>query len=114
MQREVEIMRYIFIVTILMTSFLCSAGHAQSPAKPNQGEVNKLVPGIQEKMMADKDIMALVYSLQNDPEMQEILNDPAVVKAVSEGDTDALLANPHFIQLLNNPHVREIQQRIVK
>jgi hypothetical protein len=107
-------MRFMFIITILLTSFLGGAVHAQSPVKPNQGEVNKLVPGIQEKMMADKDIMALVYSLQNDPEMQELLNDPAVAKAVSESDTSALLANPHFIQLLNNPRIREIQQRIVK
>ncbi len=107
-------MRYIFVVTLLLTSFLCGAGHAETSTKPKQGEVNNLVPNMQEKMMADKDIMALIYTLQSDPEMQELLNDPAVLKAVSEGDVGTLTANPRFMQLLNNPRVREIQQRMVK
>jgi hypothetical protein len=68
----------------------------------------------QEKMLGDTDIMALILALQNDPEMQMLLNDPAVLNAVASGNINALTGNPRFMQLLNNPRIREIQQRIEK
>jgi hypothetical protein len=34
------------------------------------------------------------------------------MKAVSEGDIPALMANPKFTKLLNNPTVQDIQKKV--
>lgn len=107
-------MRYLFVVTLMLAFFLSGSGYAATASGQQQGVVNSQVQDLQEKMLADKDIMALILALRDDPEMQALLNDPAVVKAISQGDTNALTANPRFMQLLNNPRVREIQQLMEK
>lgn len=64
-----------------------------------------------EKMLSDKEIMVLIQSLQNDPDFKKALEDPAIMKAVSEGDISALTANTQFMKLLNNATVKEIEQK---
>lgn len=70
------------------------------------------VKAIQEKMLSDQEIMALIPTLQNDPEFKKILADPEIMKAVNAGDIDALTANPKFMNLLNNPTVQKIEQKV--
>ncbi|MDD2336228.1 MAG: hypothetical protein PHD01_06600 [Geobacteraceae bacterium] len=77
-------------------------------------EVALQVKTLQEKMLNDADIMALVGALQNDPDMQRLLDDPAAIEAARRGDINALVANPRFMQLLDNPRVREIQRKITQ
>ncbi|MCG6536915.1 MAG: hypothetical protein L7F78_19965, partial [Syntrophales bacterium LBB04] len=67
---------------------------------------------LQEKMLSDKEILALIQSLQNDPDFKKALEDPEIMKAVSEGDISALTANPQFMKLLNNATISEINQKI--
>lgn len=68
--------------------------------------------GLQQRMLNDPGIMALIMSLQNDPEMQALLSDPAVANAVQSGDLSALTSNPKVLQLLNKPQVKEIEQKM--
>jgi hypothetical protein len=70
------------------------------------------VKSLQEKMMSDKEVMALIQSLQNDPEFKKLLEDPELMKAVNAGDVAALTADPRFMKLLSNPTVREIQNKV--
>jgi len=70
------------------------------------------VSALQNKMMNDKEIMSKIESLQNDPEFMKILEDPEVMKAVTSGDTAALMANPQFLKLMNNSTVRDIEQKV--
>ena len=70
------------------------------------------VQSLQHKMMSDQEIMGLIQSLQNDPDLKKLLEDPEIMKAVSEGDIAALTANPRFMKLLENPAVREIQKKL--
>jgi hypothetical protein len=67
---------------------------------------------LQSRMMSDQEIMGLVQSLQNDTEFKKILEDPEIMKAVSEGNVAALMANPKFTKLLNNSTVQEIQKKV--
>ena len=60
------------------------------------------VLALQEKMMGDEEIIAMILSLQNDPEFQAILQDPEIMSAVSSGDINALLSNQNFLKLLEN------------
>jgi hypothetical protein len=56
--------------------------------------------------------MTLIRSMQNDPEMQALLRDPATIGAIQAGDFGSLANNPVFLKLLNNPRVREIEKRM--
>ncbi len=70
------------------------------------------VKSLQGKMMSDQEIMCMIQSLQNDPEFKKIMEDPEIMKAVSEGDVAALTANPRFMKLLDNSTVKDIQKKV--
>jgi hypothetical protein len=91
---------------LVLTGFLCS------PVFAEQGTVSGQTQELQQKMLADDQTMALILSLKDDPEMQVILSDPALVAAVQSGDLTTLTANPRFMKLLDNAKVREIQKRV--
>ena len=102
---------------LLLTALLFIAVHAGAvfagnKATAGNSAVTSQVQALGEKLLNDEGAMALIMTMQNDPEVQALLNDPAVVKAVAAGDIDALVADPRFMQLLNKPQVREIQQRV--
>jgi hypothetical protein len=86
-------------------------GSASQGAGTSQNSGSE-VRSLQNKMMNDQEIMGMIQSLQNDPEFKKLLEDPDVMKAVSEGDIPALMANPKFTKLLNNPTVRDIQKKV--
>ncbi|MFC1821866.1 hypothetical protein ACFL9T_04105 [Thermodesulfobacteriota bacterium] len=69
---------------------------------------------LQQSMMKDPEILKMIFSLQDDPEVQAILKDPAVLEAVSSGDIEALLSNPKILKLLNNPKIQEIGKKALK
>ncbi|MGD9075056.1 MAG: hypothetical protein PVJ69_07580 [Desulfobacteraceae bacterium] len=73
-----------------------------------QGQIQQL----QKRMMSDKEVVEMILSLQNDPDVQKILQDPEIMKAVNAGDMDALLSNPKFMKLLENPTIHEIREKV--
>jgi hypothetical protein len=72
------------------------------------------VMSLQNKMMSDGEIMNMIQGLQNDPEFQEILQDPEIMKAVQAGDITTLVANPKFMRLLNNQAVKDIKNKTTR
>jgi hypothetical protein len=85
---------------------------SEEAAKPAAAPAGADVQGMVTKMQGNDDIMALINTLKDDPEMQAVINDPQVLKAISAGDYSALMANPKFMELLNNPKVLEIQKKM--
>lgn len=81
-----------------------------SPPQDHAREIQSL----QKQMMSDQEVMSLIEGLKNDPSFQSVLQDPEIVKAVSAGDIGALMANPRFLELMNNSTVKNIQQKMVK
>lgn len=77
-----------------------------------QSGIPSQVEGLKERMMKDEGIMALIRALQDDPEMKAILSDPEMMSALQAGDIGALINNPAFLKILNNPRVREIEKRV--
>ncbi len=104
----------VLILTCLLTVFgLPGAAFAAGESgRGGTGSVNQQVRDLQERMMSDQEIMSLILALSAEPEMQEILNDPAVLGAVNSGDIDSLAKNPRFMRLLENARVKEIQRRL--
>lgn len=66
---------------------------------------------LQKSIASDAGTMSMITSLQNDPEVQELLKDPAIMSAVASGDVTALMAHPQFLKLLDNPKIQEIQRK---
>ena len=95
--------------TVKLEASKIRAIHAKSSSTKAASSQEK--KALEEKMLNDKEIMALILSLQNDPDFKKVLEDPVIMKAVNEGDISALTANPQFMKLLNNTTVKEIQQK---
>jgi len=70
------------------------------------------IQSLQQRMVADEDIMKMITSLLQDPDFQEILQDEALMKAISSGDLNALKSNPKLQELLNNATVEQIKERL--
>jgi len=70
------------------------------------------VDELQERMLQDEEVMSLIGALQNDPEIQALLSDPATLAEIQAGDIRALTGNPDFMKLLKNSKVRAIEQKM--
>lgn len=64
---------------------------------------------IQSTIMNNPGIMGTIMELQNDPQIQAVLADPEVMKAIQSFDFEALANNPRIKALMNNSKVRHIQ-----
>lgn len=69
---------------------------------------------LQQKMMSDEEVVQMILSLQNDPDVQKILQDPEIMRAVNSGDINALLSNPKFMKLLENPTIQDIRKKVTE
>jgi hypothetical protein len=113
-----KLMKKLLLILCLLTTVIhgtvskASAAGAPLPAGGNQSTSAPQTEGLQEQMLQDEGVMALIGALQEDPEMQALLNDPAVQRAVQSGDINALLNNPAFMKLLTNPRVKEIERKL--
>ncbi|MFA5073142.1 MAG: hypothetical protein WC539_04520 [Nitrospirota bacterium] len=82
--------------------------NAGKPLNSSSQEVQSL----QNTMMNNKEIMAMIQSLQDDPDFKKLLEDPKIMHAVTTGDVATLSADPRFKKIMNNPTVREIQKKV--
>ncbi len=83
-----------------------------APSEPAFQAGQSAVQSLQSSMSADQGLMSSILQLQSDPDMQAVLNDPEVMRAVQTFDLDALTSNPKIQKLMNNHKVQSIQQRV--
>jgi len=81
---------------------------------PANSSISSEVQSLQTLMQNNQDIMAIIFSLQNDPDFQEIMSDPGILNAVNSGDIAALISNPKFMSLMNNHKIQEIQKKLAQ
>lgn len=74
----------------------------EGPVRTEAGEQN-----LEGKTPDEAGIVALMRALQNDPDLQKMLQDPEIMKAVEEGDIAALMRNPAFTKLLDRYRLQE-------
>jgi hypothetical protein len=72
------------------------------------------IQAMQQSIMGNEQLMAMIMSLQNDPEVQAILQDPEVMNAINAGDMNTLMANPKFRRLMENAKIKEITREAIK
>lgn len=63
-------------------------------------------------MTGDANIISMIQSLQNNPDLQHILDDPALMDARRPGDLKTLEDNPKFRKLHNNPTIKDISGKV--
>ena len=66
---------------------------------------------LQSSLAQDPATMQSIMSLQSDPQIQAVVSDPAIMKAIQEGDFTSLLNNPKIQALENNEHVKQLVQQ---
>jgi hypothetical protein len=90
-----------------------SAGSSATSSVPSQSSNDfSGVAALKDRMLQDQGVMEQIRALQNDPEMQALLSNPDIIRAVQSGDYSVLVNNPAFLRLLNNPRVKEIGKRM--
>jgi hypothetical protein len=67
---------------------------------------------LQQLIMGDQEILQMILSLLNDPDIQGIVEDPSIIEAVNRGDIEALSSNPKFMKLLDNPAIQELTKKL--
>jgi hypothetical protein len=80
--------------------------------RPTNTSVDKELKILQESITSDQQIMQMILSLQNDPDIQELLQDAVIMEAVSSGDIDTLMSNPKFRKLLEKPDIQHIKRKV--
>jgi len=85
-----------------------SSGKSSKQDSPLTGEIQKLQAGLAQDPAALQSIM----SLQSDPQIQAVLSDPAIVKAIQDGDYASLLGNLKIQALDSDEHLKQLLQRV--
>ena len=60
----------------------------------------------------DPDLLKAVTELQSDPEIQAVLRDPEIMKAVETGDFARLLTSPKVRSLVENEKVQAVSEKV--
>ncbi len=111
--------RYPIFVMILYLSILCVSGCVTETVSGTFNDQDKREENARLNKQLDKppdenELMDLITALQNDPEMQVILNDPAAMNAVIFMDMNFIENDPRMKNLRNNPRMRELLKRLNK
>lgn len=96
------------IKQIVPADALKSPGFKQSQADQLSSEK---IEAMKNKILGDKETMGMITTLQNDPQIQNILNDPEIINAVKSGNTASLINNEKLIRLKDNPIIQDIKKR---
>ena len=67
---------------------------------------------LQTRLTQDPATLQSIMSLQSDPQIQAILNDPAIAKAIQEGDYMSLLGNAKIQALESDARLQQLLQQV--
>jgi len=105
-----------FRMFMVVFSFCCivQPGMAAASKATDSSRVTTDATDLQNRILTDDGIMAIVQALQDDPDMQAVLEDPKLMAAIKAGDTNTLMTDPRFMRLMENPRVQEIAKHLEK
>ena len=76
------------------------------------GTVQSDIETLKSSILNNSEVMGMILSLQDDPAIQKILADPAIMEAVNSGDIGAFISNPKILEIMNHPRIQEIQKKL--
>lgn len=99
-----------------ISSSTASSARDRTEINPIKTAERSLLSGslgqIQAQIASDPGIMASIVQLQSDPEMQALLADPVVMRAIQQFDLDALARNPRIQKLMRSQKFKQIESRV--
>ena len=104
---------FLGVVSVLSVLVLAAAGGIARAGDSAQATTDTL-QSLQGRIQSDPQLMSAVQSLSDNPEMQDVLADPAIAAALSQGDVAALLANPKIKHLAEDPAVQKITRQLAE
>ncbi len=110
---ESDSMGTILLGSNQIQSILFGSSSEESGSLPAEGSLSaegsqSRLQSIQSTIMSNPGIMSSIVELQNDPQMQAVLADPEVMRAIQNFNLEALARNPRIKALMNNPKVKRI------
>ena len=83
-----------------------AASSGKSPARDEA--LTRDIQQVQTSLAQDPATVQAIMSLQSDPQIQAVLSDPAIAKAIQEGDYTSLLGNAKIQALESNEHLKQL------
>lgn len=89
-----------------------SSERSASGSSAGNDDLSRQTLHLQAQLAQDPSAMESVLSLQTDPQIQALLNDPQIMQAIQEGDYASLLSNPKIQALDNNAQLKAVLQQL--
>ena len=93
-----------------------SAANQDNAPTPTSGAPSSInstdITNAQNKILANPDAMKDIQTLASDPEVVALMNDPALLQAVQSKDLAAIQANPRTQQLMSNPKIKALIEKL--
>ncbi len=97
------------IVRIVYSDDVSNAADSSAKKSPPRDEaLTRDIQQLQASLAQDPAAVQSIMSLQSDPQIQAVLSDPAIMKAIQEGDYTSLLGNPKIQALESNEHLKQL------
>jgi hypothetical protein len=105
---------------IIKESMIKNIGFINAPdtqtvtAPENNNLLSPQAEALKNQIMSDPKMMDSIETLKDDPQVQEIINDPEIMNAIKAGDLNALSKNSKFMGLTKNPTIQKIKDNVSK
>lgn len=99
------------IVRIVYSGDVSNAAGSSGKSSARDDALTRDIQQTQTRLAQDPAAMQSIMSLQSDPQIQAILSDPGIVKAIQEGDYMSLLGNTKIQALESNEHLKQLLQQ---
>ncbi|HZP67290.1 MAG TPA: hypothetical protein VFB32_13390 [Rudaea sp.] len=99
------------IARIVYSGDASNAADSSAKSSARDAALTHDIQEVQTRLARDPAAMQSIMSLQSDPQIQAILNDPAIAKAIQEEDYASLLGNAKIQALESNEHVKQLLQQ---
>lgn len=91
--------------------------NAPAPLETNTSNLSNTaikseIDKVKTKMMTNPDTLKMATEMTLDPQFQEIMKDPEIIKAVYSGNIQALMSNQKFMAAANHPKIKEINKKL--
>jgi hypothetical protein len=99
------------IVRIVYSGDVSKAAASSDKSSAHDDAMTHDIQQLQTSLAQDPATIKAIMSLQSDPQIQAVLSDPVIMKAIQEGDYTSLLGNPKIQALESNEHVKQLVQQ---
>ncbi|MBT4837973.1 MAG: hypothetical protein HON94_11570 [Methylococcales bacterium] len=87
---------------------------SSSPNSPSNSDAMANYQKIQKDIMSNPNMMKSITSMQQDPQVMKLIQDPTFANALKSGDINKIMNSPNFKKLLQNPNLRNITNQYAK